>query len=125
MIKTTVLVYKKFIPWLRGKGLSVDTHTTFIQYTAENNKSIYVVNGKLSTLEEGNRQFTQIRKKYKDVKVEKKIQETTNKEIIETLSNMIDQYTEYIDNYNQQKEAELANDRINNIINEFCRVANS
>ncbi|MBQ1732124.1 MAG: hypothetical protein II037_07945 [Bacteroidales bacterium] len=120
MIKVTVIRYVKFVP---GCNYDAWQYKFFRQYTADNGKSIYTVGNRIVTKDDGNNEFLSIKNNCRKFKVETDILELGNEEILKDLFESIDQYTNYIDDYKQQKEAERNNEEIREIIRAFEKVA--
>ena len=96
---------------------------TFVQYVAENGKSVYVVSGKLTTREDGNQAFREALEKHPGATVVNNVVDSDDAKILNDLEESIDKYTIFIDNYGQQKAAERENERISEIIAAFEKVA--
>ena len=128
MIRTTVIDYKEFVPVTsfnrNRKPMYRKNFKVFQQYTAENGKSVYTIGTMLVSKEEGNKIFSDIKKKDPTAEVSVKTIQANNADILKVLDDSIDKYTQYIDNYRQQKAAERANDEIYKIISAFNKVAN-
>lgn len=126
MIKTTVIDYKEFVLSFNrnSKPMYRKNFKVFSQYTAENGKSVYTIGTALVSKEEGNKVFSDIKKKDPNAEVSVKTVNASNEDILNFLDNSLDKYTNYIDDYRQQKAAEKANDEIYKIIDAFSNVAN-
>lgn len=113
---------------------------TFLTFTEDNGEKHYLVNGKEVTMEEGNKAYLNIKESNMDYRgtkdcksyikrqrgkygnknftvddtFKRKVEEydITYDEIIAKLEKSIDHYTQYIDDYSQQVEAEKANSKI-------------
>ena len=106
---------------------------TFKTFTDDNGNSTYYINGEEVSKEDGNNRYLYIKKsnaewrKTDDCKqylkrTKKNVNETFNQtveerevsyeELIKQLEDSIDRYTDYIDNYKQQQQAEANNQRI-------------
>ena len=96
---------------------------TFVQYVAENGKSVYEVSGKLTTRDEGNRVFREALASHPGATVGTNVVGADNIDILKKLKDSIDPYTQYIDDWGQQKAAERENERIREIIAAFEKVA--
>lgn len=129
MIKITIVEYEKSYP-VRNCGnrgfhfINSKDRKRFIQYVAENGNSVYVISGnEIVTKDEGNKLFLELVNTEKNVKVTKNVIDANDEDILSRLDEGVDKYTEYIDNYNQQLEAEKHNRKIWAIMDAFRKAA--
>lgn len=113
MIKTTILHY--YSPYLHKKF--------FCEYIADNGKSLYTVDGRVVTKEQGNKEFVDTVKKSKTYNVEKFTEDANNDAILKQLDSGIDKYVQYIDDYNQYNTACKNNEKIRTVIKAFKQIA--
>ena len=99
-------------------------YRTFSQYTAENGNSIYVVDGKLSTKENGNETFSRFLKEAKNcARKDETTEFESDKDIAQYLMSGYDPYVDYIDDGKQYKRACESNDEIMRIVGAFTKAA--
>ena len=99
---------------------------TFKTFTDDNGNSTYYINGEEVSKDEGNKRYLEIKKsneEFKKTEGYKKYarkkesvfkqtvteREVSYEELIEYYKGGIDEYTQYIDDYRQQQQAEAAN----------------
>lgn len=116
MITTTIV---DFIP----NNSRYHQWKSFKQYTADNGNSIYTIDGKIVSKNEGNNIFVNLIRSSKEYTVEKSTLDLSTAEIIKNLQLSIDEYPEMIDNYQQYKSALAHNDKIYHLISEFEKIA--
>lgn len=80
----------------------------------ETGNIIYTYNNAISTREELNNEYIKARKEHREIQ----INETTKEKdkLIESLEMDIDPYTEYIEDFRQQQQAEERNKKLKNLI---------
>ena len=99
-------------------------YRTFSQYTAENGNSIYVVDGRLSTKENGNEAFSRFLKEAKNcARKDETTEFERDKDIAQYLMSGYDPYVDYIDDGKQYKRACESNDEIMRIVGAFTKAA--
>ena len=98
------------------------TRTFFTKYIAENGGAVCTVDGEIVTPSEGNDIYRKL-KAEGAVREEVTFTDMNDREIIEHIESGIDRYTMYIENYNQQLEAERNNDRLRGIASAFKEAA--
>jgi F0F1-type ATP synthase beta subunit len=89
----------------------------FKTYIAENGNVVYVADGKLTTKEDGNKFFQECKESYKVDKITVMYKAMNEEEVINYYKKGIDEYIEYIDDWNQQEQARKYNNRMREIIN--------
>ena len=92
-----------------GRYIKYYTFKTFIDHKG---RKTYYLNGKVSTKDEGNAIFKDIKKYGKNIERTDSSEEVTYEEILRRLESSIDQYVEYIDDGRQYREACDRNDKI-------------
>ena len=89
----------------------------FKTYIAENGNVVYVANDRLTTKEEGNAIFQEYKERYEVDKITARYEMIKEEEATNYYKKGIDEYIEYIDDWNQQEQARKYNDRMYDIIN--------
>lgn len=89
----------------------------FKTYIAENGNVVYVADGRLTTKEDGNEFFQECKEAYKVDKITVRYKAMKEEEAINYYKKGIDEYIEYIDDWNQQEQARKYNNRMREIIN--------
>lgn len=104
-IKTTKTQYKKGIYFYNRIFTKI--------YSSKG--SVCLIDGDIISPEEGNKIFLQYKKK-EEFSFETSEKEVLKEELISSYKKKVDEFVDYIDNYQQRKKAEEKNERLLNII---------
>lgn len=104
-IKETKASYKRGIYW----------EPKIFKKVSSQKGDLCLINGDIVSSEEGNKIFLSCKKK-EEFSFETSEKEVLKEELISSYRKQINNYVEYIENYNQQKKAEENNERLLNII---------
>ena len=100
-----------------------DTTRFIKEYRADNGKSIYKYYDRIVTRDEANEIYKEICSDCKSHKAKATTVKATDEEIIKRFEDAIDPYTAYIDDWEQEQEANAYNELMRNLIAKFKKVA--